>query len=181
MKKIFVLGLVVCAMFSLAGYLQAAGNAEHFNVEEKKVNITTTITGDLNLDKEKLPPFEVEIIPLRKFKHDAIIKGMADSKLDKNMISDNDHVIINGGSKKGFAEGDIVLIFKKGRPATERLNIDKVGPSMAEEEKVSQKEAKVATSIGDARVIKVESNSSVIQIRRCVETVEPGNFVKIKK
>jgi len=30
-------------------------------------------------------------------------------------------------------------------------------------------------------VIKVETNSSVVEILRCVETIEPGNYIKIKK
>ncbi|MDD5260043.1 MAG: hypothetical protein PHD29_08750 [bacterium] len=185
MKKILVLGIAVCAMILLAGYLQAeeaaAGDTEKFSVQENAVSITSTVTGNIDLDKEKLPPFKIEQISLRKFKHDAIVRGLADNKTEKTMYSTNDHVIISAGSRKGIAEGDMVLIFKKGNLVTDRISIDKIQNSMYTDETQERKEGPKATSIGEARVTKVESNSSVIQILRCIESIEPGNFVKIKK
>ncbi len=187
MKKIFVLGMAVWAMLLLAGYLQAAaetgaaGDTEHFEVQENAVNITSTVTGNLDLEKEKLAPFKIEQISLKKFKHDAIIRGLADKKTEKTMFSTNDNVLINAGSRKGFAEGDMVLIFKKGNLVTDRISIDKIQDSMYTDETQVRKEGPKATSIGEARVIKVEPNSSIIQILRCIESIETGNFVKKEK
>jgi hypothetical protein len=187
MKKIFVLGLAVCAVFLLAGYLVAesatdkANDSEKFEIKTDTIKITSTVSGNLDMDKEKLPPFKAESITQKKFKADAIIKELADPKFEKTMISNNDLVRINIGSKKGVAEGDMVLIFKKGKLVTERINIEKIEPTISKEEQAGRKEVPVVTSIGDARVVKVEPSSCVIQILRCIESVSIGDYIKLNK
>jgi hypothetical protein len=98
------------------------------------------------------------------------------------MISNNDLVRINIGSKQNVVEGDIVIIFKKGSLVTERLNIDKIEQSISKEEQQMKKEVPVMTSIGDARIIKVEGkNTSVIRILRCVESLSIGDYIKLNR
>ena len=187
MKKVFVLSLVLCSIFLLCGYLVAetgtedSGPAENFEIKTDAIKITSTVSGNLDLDKEKLPPFKAESIPQRKFKYDAVIIDVADPKFEKSMISNNDLVKINAGSKKNIAEGDMVRIFKKGKLVTDRINIDKIEPSITKEEQQIRKEVPVVTSIGDARVVKVEAKSSVIQILRCIESVTIGDYIKLNK
>ena len=180
MKKIFVLGIAVGALFLLASYL-IAEDYEQFTIKKEVDKIETTVIGNIDMDKEKLPPFVSESIQMRKFKHDALIIDVADPKFAKTMISNNDLVRINIGSKKRIAVGDMVLIYKKGALVTERINIDKIAPSISNEEKQVRKTGPVVTSIGDARVIKVEARSSVVQILRCIESVSIGDFIKINK
>ncbi|MDD5132218.1 MAG: hypothetical protein PHH44_06105 [bacterium] len=187
MKKVMVLGMVICSIFLLFGYLVAETGsdepnaAENFEIKKDTIKITSTVSGNLDLDKEKLPPFQAESIPQRKFKYDAVITEVADPKFEKSMISNNDLVKINVGSKKNIAEGDMVRIFKKGKLVTDRININKIEPSISQEEQQVRKEVPVVTSIGDARVVKVEAKSSVIQILRCIESVTIGDYIKLNK
>ncbi|MDD5491271.1 MAG: hypothetical protein PHV60_01145 [bacterium] len=187
MKKIFIFGMIVCAIFLLSGYLAAEtetegnGDGEHFEIKKDAIKITSTVSGNIDLDKEKLPPFQVESVPQKKFKYDAVITEVADPKFDKTMISNNDLVRINAGSKKNIAEGDMVKIFKKGKLVTERINIDKIAPSISQDEKQERKDVPVVTTIGDARVVKVEAKSSVIQILRCIESITIGDYIKLNK
>lgn len=180
MKKVFILGIAACAVFLLASYL-IAEDSEQFTIKKEADKIESTVTGSLDLGKEKFPPFVAESIPVRKFKQDAVITGVADPKFEKTMISNNDLVRINIGSKKKVAVGDIFVIFKKGALVTERINIDKIAPSISKEEQQGSKKGPVVTSIGDARVVKVEARSSVVQILRCIESVTIGDFVKKNK
>ncbi len=157
-----------------------AGNTEEFEIKKDTHQITSTVTGNIDLDKEKLPQFKSEAVPVKGFKADARIVEMSDSKFEKTMISNNDLVRINIGSKKNVAEGDIVIIFKKGKLVTDRLNIDKIEPSISKEEQQMKKEVPVMTSIGDARIIKVEGKTtSVIKILRCAESVSIGDYIKL--
>jgi hypothetical protein len=185
MKKVFVFSLIICAMFLLAGFLIAEAenpnDGEEFTIKKETDKITSTVSGNIDLDKEKLPPFQAESISLRKFKQDAVITGLADPKFEKSMISNNDLVRINIGSKKKIAIGDTVMIFKKGKLVTERIKIDKIEPSISGEEQQGKKEVPVVTSIGDARVVKVEARSSVVKILRCIESVTIGDYIKVVK
>ena len=214
MKKIFVLSMVVCAVFLCAGYLAAAEPAteststeaittspdkasenvekaapaapanetETFEIKKDTTKITSTVSGNIDLDKEKLPQFISESVPVKTFKADARILEMSDPKYEKTMISNNDLVRINIGSRKNVAEGDMVVIYKKGKLVTERLNIENIEPSITKEEQQMKKEGPVMTSIGDARIVKVEGTStSVIQILRCIESVSMGDYIKLRQ
>ncbi len=183
MKKIFILGMVVGVIFLVAGYLAAKdSDTEKFEVNKDTTQITSTVSGSLDLDKEKFPPFIAEAVPEKKFKADARIVEMSDPKFEKTMISNNDLVRINIGSRKNINEGDIVVIFKKGKLVTSRLNIDKIEPTISKDEQQTRKEVPVMTSIGDARVIKIEGkNTSVIKILRAIESVSIGDYIKLNR
>lgn len=212
MKKILVLGMAVCAVFLLAGYLAAepavestgtdvittssdkasanvekeapvakAGNTEEFEIKKDANQITSTVTGNIDLDKEKLPPFKSESVPVKSFKADAKIVEISDQKIDKIMLSSGDLARINIGAKKNVREGSFFSIYKSGKPISERGNLDESGLSIVKEEKMAKSEVPMVTKVADARVIKVESNYSIIRILRCVEPVMSGDYAKLNR
>lgn len=212
MKKIFVLGMVICAVSLLAGYLAAepvaestgaeviatrpakvsenveketpaakADDAEEFEIKKDTKLITSTVTGNLDLDKEKLPQFKPETIPQKGFKADAKITEMADSKSNKMMLSARDLVRIDIGAKKKVRVGSFFSIYKTGRPLSERGKLDESGISIAKEEKLTKSEVPMVTKVADAKVIKVENNYSIIRIMRCLEPVLIGDYVKLNR
>ncbi len=158
-----------------------AGDTETFEIKKDSTQITSTVTGNLDLDKEKLPEFKTETIPQKGFKPDARIMEMSDQKIDKMMLSSGDLVRINIGAKKNVREGSFLSIYRIGKSISERGKLDDSGISIAKEEKIAKSEVSVVTKVADAKVIKVESNYSIIKILRCVEPVMSGDYAKLNR
>ncbi|MBI5555765.1 MAG: hypothetical protein HY920_07955 [Elusimicrobia bacterium] len=158
-----------------------AGDTEEFEVKKDNTKITSTVSGNIDLDKEKLPRFKSETIPQKGFKAEARITAMADSKSDKMMLSSGDLVRINIGAKKNVREGSFFSIYKTGKSIAERGKLDESGIGIAKEEKMAKSEVPVVTKVADAKVIKVESNYSIIRILRCLEPVMSGDYAKLNR